>query len=128
MRPLFQLPQWDGKLFLAGLFLVGYYGTLYLIRDARIPAANLAVIRDQLVLLGPVIGLIFGALFRFTLSDERDAERRNETLKTAIETPSIVTPDVLKDPVREGAREGTKEGVEDALQNGTNEELPEYAR
>lgn len=95
MRPLFQLPQWDGKLVLAGLFIIGYYSLILIMAWRPLPATNASLIRDAMLTLGPVVGLIFGSLFRNTAADERRDALRSSELKTAIETPSIVAPAAL---------------------------------
>lgn len=115
MRPLLELPKWDGKLVLAGIFLLGYYGIVWIAARRDIPAANVQLIRDQLVVLGPVIGLIFGALFRNTAAEERKAANDAQTLQKAIETPSTVVQPV-------GTGNGSVDALVDAMRERTDED------
>lgn len=111
-RPLIAWPTWDGKLVLAGLFIVGYYTLVILMATRPLPAANAQLVRDALITLGPPIGLIFGALFRTTGADERAAALRSSDLQTAIMAPptALPTPE-LKSAVETGAARGTEAGV-----------------
>lgn len=131
MRPLIQLPGWDGKLVLAALFFVGYYALVWRISAHDIPPANVQLIRDQLLVLGPGVGVILGAIYRQTAAEERKDQAQANILKTAIETPSTVVaqPDGLADGVEKGARTGAREGVSEGLNEQANEDpLPDYAR
>jgi hypothetical protein len=53
-----------------------------------IPAINAQLIRDAMLVLGPGIGVILGALYRTTGADERQAQLRSADLQTAITTPA----------------------------------------
>ncbi|MES2903222.1 MAG: hypothetical protein V4696_03470 [Pseudomonadota bacterium] len=117
-RALIELPRWDAKVLLAAGFFAGYY---YLVarligRTEPMPADVGQLVRDALLVLGPAIGVIVGATWRTTISDERSAARRSEDLRTAIETPSA--PPALPAPgpeLRRDVRAGTRAGVNDAL-------------
>jgi hypothetical protein len=125
MRPWIQMPTWDGKLVLAGILIIGYY-LLVIIIVRGTPAGDLtasraAVVHDALLTLGPPIGLVFGALFRSTGAEERNAALRSNELTTAIQTPSVVagaangTNEDTAGAVEDGARRGTRQGVDDAM-------------
>jgi hypothetical protein len=123
MRSLLTVPNWDGKIVLATVFTVGYFFIVYsLIHMTKLEDNQKEIATIALAALGPQLGQIFAAIYRTTLSDERDSARRNETLKTAIVTPSAPTNDNsgdLGDQVREGAEEGSRDGVAAGL-TGTN--------
>ena len=141
MRPWIgiQAPSWDGKIVLAAVFTVGYFFIIYMLvgpdrGDLSETQKDIATI--ALAALGPQLGQIYGSIFRTTAADERDSERRADALKTAIETPSIMTPggaSGLGDQVEDGAERGARAGVADGLAAGGDRtaekvELPEYAR
>ena len=119
-RALIELPSWDGKLVLGGIFIVGYYVLVILmvVGTNELAETKANIVRDAMLTLGPPIGIIIGALFRNTAAEERrDALRSNE-LQTAITTPSTVVAPVADSIVFEveaGARRGTREGVHEAL-------------
>lgn len=99
-RPWF---DFDGKIVLAALFVLGYYGLVYRISgDKPIPPANAQLVRDALLVLGPPLGAIFNAIYRTTGAEERQSERRSDEIKTAITTPTITA---APDPAPRDARE-----------------------
>lgn len=107
MRPLIQLPQWDGKLVLAGLFIIGYYSLILIMAWRPLPETNASLIRDAMLTLGPVVGLIFGSLFRSTAAEERRDALRSADLQKAIETPSVIEAPPADAPA-ERANEGSE--------------------
>jgi hypothetical protein len=121
MRPLIQLPSWDGKLVLAGLFIIGYYSLVFIMAWRPLPVTNAGLVRDAMLTLGPVVGLIFGSLFRTTGAEERNAALRSDEVKTAImaapSTPVVVQPaaepEAIGHRVEEGARKGVADGLDD---------------
>ena len=124
MRPLLEMPKWDGKLVLAGIFILGYYALVIImvVGSHELAQSKANIVRDAMLTLGPGIGLILGSIFRSTAAEERKDALRSAELRTAIETPSVVAPTVapgdaaaLGNQVEEGAREGTHAGVREAL-------------
>jgi hypothetical protein len=82
----------DARIILGGLFVLGYYVTLWVLGFRLIPVANVGLIKDALAQLGVPLGVIVGALFR---SDRADEKRTENTAKafdaitaTAANTPS----------------------------------------
>jgi hypothetical protein len=61
----------DVKAFIGLLFLGGYYLMVIRFMDTNIPAANIPLVRDAMLVLGPAVGLIVGALFRSDVRDEQ---------------------------------------------------------
>lgn len=112
-----QVPSFDGKLVIAAIFVLGYFILILRIADRTLPDGNINLIRDALLVLGPAIGVIVGALFRTTAADERQSAIASEDLRTAIVTPSgpAAAPAATQEAVRTGAREGVSEGLEQSL-------------
>jgi hypothetical protein len=90
VRPLIEIPRWDGKLFLAGMFILGYYSLVFIMAWRPLPPTNASLVRDAMLTLGPIVGLIFGSLFRTTGAEERRDALRSGDLRAAIETPTTV--------------------------------------
>lgn len=71
-------PLRDIRQFIGFAFLAGYYAMVYQFTRSDVPAANVDLIRDAMLTLGPPVGLIVGAMFR---SDARDEQAtRNTTI------------------------------------------------
>ena len=64
----------DARLGLGLLFIICYYATLWVIGFREMPEANVGLIKDALLQLGPPVGVIVGALFRTDSNDERRTE------------------------------------------------------
>jgi hypothetical protein len=91
MRPLIEMPKWDGKLVLGAFFTAGYFAVAaWIIRFAGLNPQQKELAMIVLAALGPQLGQIYGAIFRTTGAEERNSARQAETLKTAIETPTTV--------------------------------------
>lgn len=63
----------DIRQFIGFVFLIGYYGLVFIYAQRPVPAANLDLIRDAMLTLGPPIGIIIGAMFRADARDEQAA-------------------------------------------------------
>lgn len=126
----FDAPTWDGKIVLAAIFIIGYFLLVLRLTDRSLPAENVELVKDALLVLGPPIGLIFHALFRTTAAEERVEARSTDTLKTAIETPGAPvpvpvptapgapgSPEQMGEQVRRGAEEGARDGITHGLQD-----------
>jgi hypothetical protein len=111
MRPLFSFPKWDGKLVLAGFFIIGYYALVLIMAWRPLPTSNASLVHDAIATLGPVVGLIFGALFRTTGAEERNAVLRSADLQAAISAPPAATPapEALADSVASGVKRALAE-------------------
>lgn len=131
VRPLIQVPSWDGKLVLASLFIVGYYALvgLLVLGSDDLPEVKANIVRDAMLTLGPPIGIIIGALFRTTGAEERrDALRSTELTSAIAAAPAIAASAAAAAPnghaagagstaedVEEGARTGAREGIREGL-------------
>lgn len=69
-------PPFDTRILIAGMFLLGYYALVYGLMTFVIPAENVPLLRDMLLVLGPGVGLILGAIFR---NDRRDDQATANT-------------------------------------------------
>jgi len=61
----------DIRQFIGFAFLCGYYLLVYQFATRDVPGANLDLIRDAMLTLGPPVGLIVGAMFRSDVRDEQ---------------------------------------------------------
>lgn len=114
-----QMPNWDGRMMIAAVFILGYYAVVWRMMSKPLPAGNVEMVKDSLLVLGPAIGVIVGALFRNTLSDERMDSRRSTELHTAIVTPTAQPAPaaaVIEDAVHDGAKTGARAGVAEGLE------------
>lgn len=73
----------DIRQFIGFAFLFGYYVMLYRFLELRaeIPAANLGLIRDAMLTLGPPIGIIIGAMFRSDAREEQATANTGEAFQ-----------------------------------------------
>ncbi len=75
-------PQRDVRQFVGLLFLAGYYVMVYRFSMGAVPIANLGLIRDAMLTLGPPVGIIVGAMFRSDMKDEQTARNNGDALRT----------------------------------------------
>jgi hypothetical protein len=68
----------DSKLLAAVMFFAGYYVLVFILAQRSTPAANVALVRDSLLVLGPAIGVIVGATWRTDQRDEQQARNTGE--------------------------------------------------
>ena len=95
------MSKWaDPRMAIGALFIVGYYGTIWLLGFSQLPAPNVPLIKDALLQLGPPVGAIIYALFR---SDRAD-EQRAATTATAFEAVKAAAQagTTSPDAIREG--------------------------
>lgn len=71
----------DSKMFAGVLFFAGYYVLVYAILRIAIPAENAPLVRDALLVLGPVIGAIGQSLFRTDIKDEIATQNTGESFR-----------------------------------------------
>lgn len=68
----------DTRMFVGLAFLAGYYWMVYRFISTVIPRENVPLVRDAMLVLGPAVGLIVGALFRTDVRDEIAAQNTGE--------------------------------------------------
>lgn len=61
----------DPRIIIGLIFILGYYGTIWTIGFRLMPEANLSLVKDAMLQIGPAIGVIVGALFRQSTLDEK---------------------------------------------------------
>jgi hypothetical protein len=69
------------RLFIGLAFLAGYYWMVHRFISAVIPNGNVPLVRDAMLVLGPAVGLIVGALFRSDARDEQAAAGQREATR-----------------------------------------------
>jgi len=69
-------PTFDGRLWIGAGFLLAYYVMVFRLQVVTLPERNVDLVRDAMLVLGPGVGLIVGAIFR---SDRRDDETTANT-------------------------------------------------
>lgn len=98
--------RWDTKTLIGLLFLVGYYGIVFIFMFYEVPDKNQEMVSDSLLVLGPGVGLILGAIFRTDATDVRATENTGkafEAIKVAAQAGTGngaggPSPDVLLQP------------------------------
>lgn len=60
----------DSRMLVGSLFFVGYYILVFTLLKVVVPKENAPLVRDALLVLGPVVGAIGAALFRTDVRDE----------------------------------------------------------
>lgn len=71
----------DMKLFVGVLFFLGYYIIVFTMLKIVIPAENGPLVRDAMLVLGPVVGAIGQALFRTDVKDEIATQNTGEAFR-----------------------------------------------
>ena len=72
----------DTRMLVGVLFFAGYYALLWRLMSARgIPDTNIGLIKDAMLILGPVIGAIGQALFRTDVKDEIATQNTGEAFR-----------------------------------------------
>lgn len=84
-------PPFDTRFLIGGLFLFGYYSIFYALTQFVLPAENVALVRDMLLILGPAVGAIVGAIFRSERRDDQataNTGKALDTIEAAIAAPA----------------------------------------
>ena len=71
----------DMKLFVGVLFFLGYYVIVYSLLKHVVPGENGPLVRDAMLVLGPVVGAIGQALFRTDVKDEIATQNTGEAFR-----------------------------------------------
>lgn len=71
----------DSRMFVGVLFFLGYYVIVFAILKVAIPPENAPLVRDALLVLGPVIGAIGQSLFRTDIKDEIATQNTGEAFR-----------------------------------------------
>lgn len=69
----------DVRMLVGTLFFIGYYTLVIRLMTTRdIPADNVTLVKDAMLVLGPVVGMIAQALFRTDVRDEISTQNTGE--------------------------------------------------
>lgn len=110
---MLRLPEWDGKLVLAAIFVAAYFSlAAYIIKFGALSANQKDLALVVLAATGPQLTQIFTSLFRTTAADERQAALRSGDLRSAIGTPATAAP--TSEQFAAAVEKGVKRGVESA--------------
>lgn len=71
----------DTRMLVGVLFFLGYYVLVYTLLKRVVPAENGPLVRDAMLVLGPVIGAIGQALFRTDVKDELATQNTGEAFR-----------------------------------------------
>lgn len=71
----------DTRMLVGVLFFLGYYVLVYTLLKRVVPAENGPLVRDAMLVLGPVIGAIGQALFRSDVRDEIATQNTGEAFR-----------------------------------------------
>jgi hypothetical protein len=72
----------DTKTLIGFGFLLGYYVLIFRFSLAAVPVENAGIIRDAMLVLGPPVGMIVGAIFRETAADAAARASSGAALRT----------------------------------------------
>ena len=76
-----QKPPFNSRAIIAFGFLAGYYLMVYRFMRVQIPTENIPLVRDAMLVLGPAVGLIVGAIFRSDSRDDQASINTGEAFK-----------------------------------------------
>lgn len=68
----------DWRMFIGFAFFAGYYLVVFSLMRMEVPGTNGPLVRDALLVLGPPVGVIVGAMFRSDVRDEIAATNTGE--------------------------------------------------
>jgi hypothetical protein len=94
-----QRPARDIRQFIGFMFLMGYYVLVWKFTTGDVPKANIDLIRDAMLTLGPPVGLIVGAMFRSDAREEQATQNTGkafDALQAAVGTTSTAEPQPVK--------------------------------
>lgn len=109
----------DGRTFLGGVLIASYMFLVNRLIDKGSPIPNAELVKDQLLVLGPMVGIIAGAIWRSTASEERRADALTGTVQTIAAAPT---------PLALPAPEPVRQAVEDGVVSGIDRAVPDAAR
>lgn len=78
---LFPPRPMDTRMLVGTLFFLGYYILVFTMLKIVIPTENVPLVRDSLLVLGPVVGAIGSALFRTDMKDEMATQNTGEAFR-----------------------------------------------
>lgn len=103
----------DWKSFIGLAFLLGYYFMAYTFIYRMVPATNVPLVRDSMLVLGPAVGAIVQSLFRSDVRDELQAQNTGEGFR-AMRTQAEATVAAVAAPSGDQAAGKAADAVADA--------------
>lgn len=90
----------DQRMWLAYLFTTGYFGVIFATVFHDTPLANADLVKDWMIVLGPPVGAIVGALFRTDRVDDQRAQNTSDAFKaiTAAANAGTTPPTTILQP------------------------------
>ena len=88
----------DARVIVGALFLFGYFALLTVLCFVAVPAANSELVNDALLVLGPAVGVIVGAMFRSDRRDEQATENTREAFRAMRATAESRNPPHQENP------------------------------
>lgn len=85
-------PARDIRQVIGFAFLAGYYVMVFQFAREVIPSANMGLIRDAMLTLGPPVGLIVGAMFRSDAKEDQAAVNTGEAFRAVRAAAQAGTP------------------------------------
>lgn len=117
----------DWKSFAGVFFLGGYYFMVYTFVWRVVPAANVALVRDAMLVLGPAVGAIVQSMFRSDVRDEIQAGNTAlgfQAMRSSAEATKAAaegTPPAI-DAKKEGAQQVADAAVDEAANIGAQDD------
>lgn len=99
----------DTRMIVGTLFFLGYYVLVFTMLKVVIPAENAPLVRDSLLVLGPVVGAIGSALFRTDVKDEIAATNTGAAFRAVGEQAKATVAAAATTPPGEGAANAADE-------------------
>jgi len=92
---MLQKVEFDGKTLLGGIVFALFFLAMFMVISSSKELPNKEIVKDMMLIIGPVLGLIAQALYRSTQADDR----KMSNMVDALIAPSIVeAPKLLPAP------------------------------
>lgn len=98
----------DTRLMVGVLFFLGYYTLVYAILKTAIPTENAPLVRDAMLVLGPVVGAIGQAIFRSDVKDEITASNTGAAFRSMGEQAKATVAAAQTTPTDGASAEGAR--------------------
>lgn len=93
-----KVKNWDAKALLAGLVLILYFGALAFVGLAPIPDDRLPIIREMLVVIGPIVGMGAHSIWRNSRLENINAAASAEVVRAAVDSSLSQQPYAAPEP------------------------------
>ena len=107
----------DVRMLVGTLFFVGYYVLLWRLMSVRgIPADNVGLIKDAMLVLGPIVGVIAQALFRSDVKDEIATQNTGEFARASAKQAEATIAAAATSPASTGADQAASQVADAAVE------------